>query len=83
MNILEIIKRKSGSKYQLAEVIHVVNDYIRQKRGVDVAINLEEGLPQRNHPLFATLYTEQLRKLYNAFDIASDYFIKKEDEKDI
>lgn len=83
MNILEIVKRKSGSKFQLSEIIHVVTRYIREKKGRDIAINIEKGLPDRSNPFFYQLYSAQLKKLYNAFDIASDYFIKKEDEKDI
>lgn len=80
MNILEIAKRKSGSKFRLEEVCFVVAEYIREKKGRAVDINLERGINRRS-PLFSVVYQQQLQKLYNAFDIASDYFIQKEDDK--
>lgn len=80
MNILEIVKRKTGSKFQLEEVVFVVAEYIKEKKGVNVDINLEKGVNRRS-PLFSMMYQDQLKKLYDAFDIASDYFIKKEDDK--
>jgi hypothetical protein len=80
MNILEIVKRKAGSKFQLEEVVFVVAEYIKEKKGVNVDINLEKGVNRRS-PLFSMMYQDQLKKLYDAFDIASDYFIKKEDDK--
>jgi hypothetical protein len=80
VNILEIVKRKTGSKFQLEEVVFVVAEYIKEKKGVNVDINLEKGVNRRS-PLFSMMYQDQLKKLYDAFDIASDYFIKKEDDK--
>lgn len=80
MNILEIVKRKSGSKFRLEEVCFVVAEYIREKKGVNVDINLEKNFNRRSLS-FSIMYQNQLKKLYNAFDIASEYFIKKEDDK--
>ncbi len=80
MNILEIVKRKSGSKFRLEEVCFVVAEYIREKKGVNVDINLEKNFNRRSLS-FSIMYQNQLKKLYNAFDIASDYFIQKEDDK--
>ncbi len=80
MNILEIVKRKSGSKFRLEEVCFVVAEYIREKKGVNVDINLEKNFNRRSLS-FSIMYQNQLKKLYDAFDIASEYFIKKEDDK--
>ncbi len=80
MNILEIVKRKSGSKFRLEEVCFVVAEYIKEKKGRTIEINLERGL-NRNNMVFSIMYQNQLKKLYDAFDIASEYFIKKEDDK--
>lgn len=80
MNILEIVKRKSGSKFRLEEVCFVVAEYIKEKKGRTIEINLERGL-NRNNMVFSIMYQNQLKKLYDAFDIASEYFIQKEDDK--
>ena len=79
MNIFEIVGRKSGAKFTLNEVCFVVSEYIKDRKGFEVKINLEKRLDRRDL-FFSSRYQNQLKKLYDAFDIASEYYIKK-DEK--
>ena len=75
MNIEDIIHKASPARVSVNEMLFVVKEYIKDKKGRDIDINLEKNLP-RHHPLFNHLYQNQLGKLNKAFSTASEYFIK-------
>ena len=76
MNIEDIIHKKSPARVSVSEMSYVIKEYIREKTGKGIEVNLEKGLDRR-HPLFTPVYQQQLSKLSNAFTIASEYFINK------
>lgn len=75
MNIEDIIHKPSPARISIKEMTFVIEQYIKEKKGRDVTINLERGLPPRASLIFGHLYQSQLKKLNNAFSTASEYFI--------
>ena len=76
MDIIEICKRPTGSKFETDEVIHVVTEYIKEKKQSMVDINILKGL-NSSHPVFHLMYQNQLAKLNSAFSKACQYFLNK------
>ena len=77
MKIKEIVNRPTGSSIQQEEMIYVVQSYIKEKKGIEVDINLFKNLDP-NSPFFRMMGVQELNKLVKAFDKAVEHFIKKE-----
>lgn len=76
MNIDEIFSRPSPSVYTVEEMIYCVEDYIAKLKGVRVNINIYKGLgnPIVMNPFTQVVLTSQYNKLFEAFNIAHDYY---------
>ncbi len=76
MEINEIVSRNTGSNYTVDEMSYVVEQYIKEKKGVEVNINLEKNInTSTQHGQFA--YLSQVSSLDNAFSYACKYFLRK------
>lgn len=45
MNILEILDRPSPAHYTVEELQFAVEQYIKQKKNIDVTVNIFKGMP--------------------------------------
>ncbi len=76
MELQEIVNRVSPQQYDVREMEYVVEKYIQEKKGVTITVNCARGLDVRN-TLHLMLYSRQMDKLNEAFDVAAKYFINK------
>lgn len=76
MNVIEIVSRPSPQIVSQDEMEYVVEQYIKERKGADVKIDIEKGI-NRNSILARGLLLRQLKMLEQAFDEASSYFIQK------
>lgn len=76
MNLQEIINRPDNSTFETKELEFVVGSYIKEKKGVDVDINITKGV-RFNHILTQYLFAAQAEKLNTAFDYAQKYYLNK------
>jgi hypothetical protein len=67
MNVREIAYKE---KLELDEIKFLISEYIREKKGVDVAVILRSETVGFIHPL-------EFQLLWTAYNIAADYFILK------
>lgn len=72
MNTKEIINKNELST---EEMVFVVQEFIKEKKGVDININLLKGLHPQN-PLFALKYSGQISMLDKAYDKALAFFME-------
>ena len=76
MNLQEIIARDNRTPLETHEMQYVVQEYINEKKGADVRINLTKGLNQHD-PFFPIEYMNEINKLIQAFNVAQGYFLTK------
>ena len=74
MNTTEIVNRKTPQFITQEEMEYVVKQYIKEKKKRDIDINVLKNL-NKNDPFFAVFFKDQLKKLDDAFLVASKYFI--------
>ena len=77
MEIKELVSRNSPQYYSTDEMIFLVTEYIKEKKGVFVDINLFKGLNPNIRVQFQYYAKDQLFKLDKAFNIAFGYFKNK------
>jgi len=76
MNIKKIINK---THLEQSEMQYVVEQYIKEKKGVDVEINLLKGVSNDVPEPFIIMHLrQQLQLLVNAFEIACKYFANKQ-----
>ncbi len=76
MNLQEIINRPNNSTFETKELEFVVESYIKDKKGVDVSINITKGVPINN--MFTQhIFAAQVEKLNTAFDYAQKHYLNK------
>jgi hypothetical protein len=76
MEAIEISRRVTGSQISEEEMKFVVEQFIKDKKGRIVNINLAKRIPN-GMPLWEAIYTRQLNILVEAFNIASKHFATK------
>jgi hypothetical protein len=76
MNVEEICNRVNGSVFETEELIFVVEAYIKDRKGVNVNINLSRGNAAFNS-IYSHVYAQQIESLNGAFNVASRYFVGK------
>jgi len=76
MSIQEIVNRPNNSTFETKELEFVVQSYIKDKKGVNVDINLSKGNPAFND-IYREIYYGNLQKLNTAFDYACKYYLNK------
>lgn len=76
MEVKEIISRKNGEQMSQEEMSFVIQEYIKEKKGKVVYLNLMKGLDQRS-PLFEIMFTRQWGLMQRAFGRAQQYFSNK------
>jgi len=74
MNVQEIVSRGTGSHFSPNELMFVVEQYIKEKKGVEVKLNILKGLNPRQR-IGQFIYQQQITKLNDAFTKASEYFL--------
>lgn len=77
MTIEEIVNRDSHT-YEVAEMIFLVEQYIKDKKDVSVDINMMKAIPTQdmNNPIAQMVYQDQVMKLHKSFDYAYKHFKK-------
>ena len=60
-----------------SELIKVVSEYIQERKGAAVNIDLAANNPAPNRVILEMHIATQLQKLFKAYKFASDYYIKK------
>ena len=76
MNVENIVTRDNRIALETHEMQFVVQEYIKEKKGSNVKINLMKGLNQHD-PFFAMEYLQEVNKLMNAYNVAQGYFLNK------
>jgi hypothetical protein len=71
MSVQEIINRPSNSEYSVDELSFVVEEYIRDRKGVSVKIDF------RNRAMIGIDYAAQVQMLLYSFEEAAHYFVTK------
>ena len=61
------------------EAMFVVEQYIKERKGVAVRIDLATNNPSPNQALLHIHIAKQLAKLMNAYKYASEWFLKRRD----
>lgn len=72
MDAVEISKRESPQVVSQEEMEYVVKQFIKEKKGVDVDINLRKGI--EGHQFEGHFLPIQMGLLLEAFGTASHYF---------
>lgn len=75
MVVEEIVNRPTSQPVDQSEMIYVVEQYIKDKKGVEVDINLLKGINKKS-PMASILLQEQLGMLVEAFEIARGYYVR-------
>lgn len=76
ITVESIVFRTSPAKISIQSLSFVVQEYIKEKKGVSVNIELAARIKPL-HPLFKHFFTNEYYKLIAAFDIAAAYYIDK------
>lgn len=76
-NIIDLCKAK---EINVAQMLQVIEAYIKAKKGVVVKIDLPEVSIKRKYGnqarlVFRHIYTAEFNKISHAFDIAREYFL--------
>tara|TARA_R110000803_G_scaffold16197_2_gene44431 strand:- start:3492 stop:3719 length:228 start_codon:yes stop_codon:yes gene_type:complete len=75
MDVEEIISRPNGSVYSEEEMAAVVERYIKERKGVNVSVNIKKHL-RPDMPFMDRFYGAQVSKLVDAFNISVAYLNK-------
>ena len=73
MQLGEIINRPNRSLYEQGELIYVVQQYIKIRKGIDVKIDLLRGADIYT-PFGQMHYVTECQKLSQAFNFAAGWF---------
>ena len=79
MDVTEIVNRESASEYATKELTYVVEQYIKEKKGVDVEINPFKHA--KNSPFGGVIVQIAMQQLNHAYDVAAAYFLDKQKNK--
>lgn len=79
MKIENIVRRQNGTPVSQEEAVFLVEQYIKDTKGVKVDINIFKGIRDfRNMDILESFHLqEQIELLFTAYIKASDYFNKK------
>lgn len=79
MKIENIVRRPNGTPVSQEEAVFLVEQYIKDTKGVKVDINIFKGIRDlRNIDILESFHLqEQIELLFHAYMKASDYFNKK------
>lgn len=79
MKIENIVRRPNGTPVSQEEAVFLVEQYIKDTKGVKVDINIFKGIRDlRNIDILESFHLqEQIELLFHAYIKASDYFNKK------
>lgn len=75
MEVNEIVNRKTGSIFSQEELEFVIKEYIKEKKGVDININLSKNFTGTHFDSF--INQDQMILLDKAFEVAQRYFVEK------
>ena len=78
MIVEEIVNRPNNSTFSTEEMQYVVQQYIIEKKGVNVDINLGKKLNKFGQGISKMLSSQQLEKLNDAFNTSVGYSVKKD-----
>ena len=78
MIVEEIVNRPNNSTFSTEEMQYVVQQYILEKKGVSVDINLGKQMKGQYKTIETIMYSHQLEKLNDAFNTSVGYFVKKD-----
>lgn len=74
MNLKEITTRSTHSHFSEEEMKFVVENYIKDKKGASIKINLRKGLNAFPRVIRELMVAQQLNKLFEAFNVACNYY---------
>lgn len=78
MDVLEICKRETGSHFTIEEMEYVIEQYIKERKGVQVNIDTFRDYRDRRFTMVESMFAQRdLNMLHKAFDVAAEYFIDK------
>jgi len=76
MNIDFIIEKPDSTPLSTDEMVFVVEQYIKEKKGQAVEINPLKRLDP-NHPFFPMQCQQKIKMLHEAYNVAKSYFKNK------
>ena len=75
MNLREIVQRPKNLPFDNDEMVFVVENYIKDKTGKKVDINILKDLHNIHRFAFEPMYVQECTKLMSAFCVAQNYYL--------